>query len=440
MSFKFIIKNFQSIAYQEIIFKDFTILIGTSNLGKSAVVRALRALLYCEFEKSFIRLGEDICDLTLEFLQENKLGIKKVQYTRSYTKNINSYIIEYASGEIKSFEKVGSETPEDLKTLGFKKIEIEKNSNTINPNFQSQLEGLFLFNTSNTDVSSFFNRIFNVDKYENALRECNKDILNFTKDYNITKKEINEISLNLDKLSKEREEKQKEFEKSLELKNKYDKLTSMLKSIKLLKSYKCEISVLLENLSKINNILNKLNEKLHFLKRIKSLINLIYLKTEISNLNSINENLTIYKDKLSECEVHLKKYYSLRKLICFKKNYNEKGFILKYINMSLKRLEDCVLKLKKVNSILSVIKYKKTSFELVCHLKKFEKYNTLIGRFLHSIIPIKSLKYLIDLKNVKLVLLKEKEFTSKYDFSLVNENLLKYERVCNSCGSIKKIS
>lgn len=183
MSFRFRIQNFQSIADHTIEVKGFTTIVGPSNLGKSAIIRALRAWAYNELHPSDIRDTNNPakeCILTGSWPEGNHLNVRSVEFKKS--SKLNLYTVTFMDGTEKSYPKIGTDTPDELKQLGFLLLETER-EDTFNLNFQSQLDNLFLVTEQPTMLTSFFNKIFDIAKYERALRGINSDTIQQQRQY-----------------------------------------------------------------------------------------------------------------------------------------------------------------------------------------------------------------------------------------------------------------
>ena len=188
MSFQFRIQNFQSIADQTIDVSGFTTIVGPSNLGKSAIIRSLRAWAYNELHPSYIRDTNNPkkeCVLTGIWPEGNAVNVREVEFRKSAKDNV--YTITFMDGSQKSYPKIGSDTPDELKQLGFLLLETER-EDLFNLSFQSQLDNLFLVTEQPTTLTSFLNKIFDIAKYERALRGINSDIT-------IQQRQYDELSL-----------------------------------------------------------------------------------------------------------------------------------------------------------------------------------------------------------------------------------------------------
>lgn len=427
---KLSIKNFQSIEYQEFEFNNFSILIGSSNLGKSAIVRALRAVLYNEFDKSYIRFGEDTTNISLEL----NTNISKIEYTRSYKKSINEYKVYYSDGKIEILDKVGIESIQPLKDLGFKYLELDRSNDKINTNFQSQLEGLFLFNSSDVIISSFFNKVFNVDKYENALRECNKDITQFTKDYNLAIETNTSIDSQLNDAKIINEDLKIKYDNILNIKNKFDSLLNIKNKIDLLKIHTSTIHTLNSDLSNIKSIKNYLNKSNSLLNKIV-LINTY--STKCIQYDKFKNNIT-YIDlinlKYTDFLISLNKVFKLKsfKTICIKyntentRNMNTK-IILKKIITSSKTLINIVY----IKNIIHVnSKYLTTKSKLVYT-------NTLLHSYSKFKINLQKINTIFKLASFYINLQSLKDSIKSYNIKdELNRILLHNNRLCDKCGNI----
>ena len=178
--FELEVLNFQSIAHARLPIRDFTAIIGPSNRGKSAVIRALRAILYSELHPSFIRHGAKECTLRLHFDDKTPHNLKTVEFTKGPAKNV--YTLTFKDGTTKAYPKAGNSTPDELQELGFTLLTTERDD-SFNLNFQGQLEPLFLVAETPTTLTSFMNKVFQIEQYERALRNMSTDLVQLGRDY-----------------------------------------------------------------------------------------------------------------------------------------------------------------------------------------------------------------------------------------------------------------
>ena len=188
MGFKLHIQNFQSIEDAVIEFDGFTVVVGPTNLGKSAVVRAFYAWAFNELHPNFIRRGAKDCTLTGEW-ETPVNGVKRIEFkkqvTPSGTATVNKYTVYMADGTVKDYPKIGTDTPDELKEMRFEPL-VNEREERFYLNVQKQLEPLFLISpsTTPTTLTSFLNQIFDIAAYERALADINSDIIKIDRDYN----------------------------------------------------------------------------------------------------------------------------------------------------------------------------------------------------------------------------------------------------------------
>ena len=160
------IRNFQSHAKTELKLEQVTSIVGSTDAGKSAVVRALRwALLNQPNGTAFIRKGK-----TKAFVE---VIVDDVKVKRERGKQLNQYTTSFGD-----FKALGGKVPEDLTTLfGVSDL-----------NFQGQHDSPFWFTASAGQVAKNLNAIVDldiidkiVDRARSSVREINRTI-KFTKE------------------------------------------------------------------------------------------------------------------------------------------------------------------------------------------------------------------------------------------------------------------
>lgn len=183
--FRLVIKNCQSLEDVDIAFDrgSFVAITGKSDIGKSAIIRALKTVFYNDSDLSYIRNGQS--EMYISFgvthpsIEDLKGNIVQIDVTKSKTKNefrVTSRLPD-GSFQTKSYPKVGKTTPEEIQEiLGFSEL-VSERENSHNLHFQTQLKSLFLVTETETEASSVLNKIFDLDRYEAVLRLVNSDKL-----------------------------------------------------------------------------------------------------------------------------------------------------------------------------------------------------------------------------------------------------------------------
>jgi len=155
------VKNFQSIAEANITVDGFTVIVGRSNLGKSALIRAIDALLTNPSGDEFVRLGEK--ETSVQMTRE---GLDVLWHK----KNSASYLI---NGVRKT--KLNRAVPQELTAHGLGQLEI--GGEKLDIQVAHQFEELFLLNRGKTStVTDVLSNLYNLDVLGDADDLCQKDL------------------------------------------------------------------------------------------------------------------------------------------------------------------------------------------------------------------------------------------------------------------------
>lgn len=297
---RIILENFQSHEHSIIDLDErLNVIVGPSDSGKSAIIRAIKWALYNEPSGDyFIREGEKECSVTLEF---NDSSILK----RYRSKSKNSYIFINNKGEEKIFEGFGSTIPEEItETLGIRKIHLDTNENAA-INLGEQLEGAFLLSEKTSTRASAIGRLVGVNVIDDALREALKD----NRALNSSRKSLEELISNIKEelVNYEYLDELKDRQLSLtSIKNKindYSKMLEILKSNSLkLSALRLEIhrsSLILEKFDMIDSLQESINSISKNYNRYKILYN-AYMNLNRVRLD-INRNMDI-KSKMNNLD------------------------------------------------------------------------------------------------------------------------------------------
>lgn len=160
------IKNFQSIEDLTVTIPEgaFTCLVGQSNIGKSAIRRAIECVLYNNSDASYIRNGTKIC--SVEILFDDKTHIKWQRDEKSASYEING----------NAFSKLSKTIPQPILDMGFKELEVNKEK--LNVQVASQFDNIFLLNMTGSKVTDVFSNLGNLNKIINANKACTSDLKN----------------------------------------------------------------------------------------------------------------------------------------------------------------------------------------------------------------------------------------------------------------------
>ena len=173
------ITNFQSIEYCELEIpkNSFTCIVGPSNIGKSAIRRALCCLLYNTSNASYIRKGTNECSVEIVFDSNTK-----VRWFRNEN-NAGSYEI---NGE--TFGKLNKTVPKPILDEGFRELVLSKDK--VNVQIASQFSNIFLLNDSGSKITEVFSNLGNLNRIIAANRSCSSDLKSDKSKISIRKEDL----------------------------------------------------------------------------------------------------------------------------------------------------------------------------------------------------------------------------------------------------------
>ena len=148
------IRNFQSIENIELEFGRLTAIVGPSNVGKSSVMRALRAAVDNRRGDSFIRDGADSCSVT--FIVSDSKNETAVKWAKPRKKS-GEYL---ATGDINTPPLVKIDQQQFDRIVQLFDVELVKGV-TFNPCFHHQLDQPFLISQSDSLKSKILGQITN---------------------------------------------------------------------------------------------------------------------------------------------------------------------------------------------------------------------------------------------------------------------------------------
>lgn len=309
------IKNFQSHKESELEFdKGVNVIIGSSDSGKTAIIRALR---WAMFNKPS---GDEFRsywggDTMVHVLMNNKTIIRgKNEKENAYT--INSTIL-------KAF---GQGVPD----------EIQKAFNINEVNVQGQLDSPFLIADSPGEVAQHFNKVANLELIDSSIKKVSSKLKNLETDLEVSKRQATAISTKLDS---------------------FIDLNQLEKDIKELEVFEQEIQAN-ENSSKVLN------------STIKQIEELQYTLDEYDTLLSLEKQVTFVLNAIEKEKVKKTEVYALNALIQ-KIRLNAKQIQTYNILTNLESTVNSTIDAKKQKE--SKEKAQKDILDLVLRIKQIEK-------------------------------------------------------------------
>jgi exonuclease SbcC len=268
------IKNFQSHAQTELNFsKGVNVIIGETDAGKTAIIRALRWLIWNRPSGDSIRSnwgGDTSVELTI-----------KDNIIRRDKDKKDSYVLVNTNGKDITFKAIGTSVPEEIKSV--------LNINEVN--LQTQLEPHFLLSKTSGEVAQYFNKVAKLDiidrttdNINKAIRDLKSDIKYKENDIKSEKEEIKKFDY-LDKMEAEIEVLEDIDNHLTSVKNKYRKLQELVASVKTTENKIVKASQSLKMEKKVNVLLQLYKDKKN-VERDKMLLN-----QAISTINSTTVSL-----------------------------------------------------------------------------------------------------------------------------------------------------
>lgn len=327
------IENFQS---HENTFMDFekglNVILGPSDNGKTAIIRAIKWVLYNEprgFE--FIRHGTSMARVSIEF-DNNHIVVRE----RSQSKN--RYIIINPDKTQVVFEGFGNEIPQEvIKLHGIPKVMLDTDIDTC-INLGEQLDGPFLLSESGSVRAKAIGRLTGIHVIDKAIRDSIIDIKRENQTLDRVNKELESVNLKLEKYDNiykleknindlggiieileqyiERQKKLVQYKKNLE-ENEYSSSEIKNKLNTLNGITNCELSIknaeiFSVKLSRLLNLKNKLdNLELEIKKTEEFLAKSSFINEGDNLLNRASDKSSVIK----QFEICYKNYYEITKNI-----------------------------------------------------------------------------------------------------------------------------
>ena len=159
------VRNFQSLHDVTLELLPFTVIVGPSSSGKSALTRAIKTLTSNRRGTEWITHGERTASITAQ----TNAGTVTLTRSRSSASSDNAYTITPTGNPEaqRTYAKLGGDTPEDVSRF----MGIPANSNLI---FAGQFDKPFLLDDSTADVARTLGALTNVNVIFEAARESNR--------------------------------------------------------------------------------------------------------------------------------------------------------------------------------------------------------------------------------------------------------------------------
>lgn len=263
---KIILKNFQSHNYTELdLSRGVNVIVGPSDSGKTAIMRALRWNLFNEPSGvDFVREGESEVSVTVRFQD-------RLEVTRLRSKSKNQYILRKPDEAEIVFEGFGTHVPQEIReTTGIYKVMLD-DKKSLPLNFSDQLEGPFLLQETDAYKAQAIGRMVGVDVLDETMRNTLRDKKQLSTQKDLMESEIEETEKSLEAFQA--------LDERLELR---DRLSVYLQKLKDLQKRSNDAKTFLSERRYINEerskVIDVLNEYAH-LEEMKEHLLLLEVKS-----------------------------------------------------------------------------------------------------------------------------------------------------------------
>lgn len=195
------IRGFQSIEHVKFRVENFTVLVGRSNIGKSAIVRAIQCALTGASGTDFVRHGSD-CDRRQRGIKKCKcfsqviIKTSAAQITWEKGDAVNRYIVLKAGErETTVYDKTGRGVPEFLQP-DFSPVKVGDTMSLVQ--VSDQFDPIFLLNQSGPAVADVLSDVARLDQINGATRLVEKDRKSDSATRKVREKDVVAVSKSLE--------------------------------------------------------------------------------------------------------------------------------------------------------------------------------------------------------------------------------------------------
>lgn len=161
------IRNFQSLQLVELDVQGLTVVLGPSNLGKSALVRAISSAFYGSPGDDFVRRGAS--ETSVEILNAPKIGGGYFSVEWRKGKGVNRFVIDGVT-----YDKVARDVPVHLPTYGYHEIQVGEEY--LRPQISEQFDRMFLLDRPGSFIHDVIAQASRLSVLLRADRSCSSDL------------------------------------------------------------------------------------------------------------------------------------------------------------------------------------------------------------------------------------------------------------------------
>lgn len=191
-----LIENFQSHVLSDFRFgPGLNVILGQSDTGKSAAIRALRWALYNEPRGTdYVRHGASVCRVQITFSDGVEI-VREVHQTARTPRH--KYLVRTPGEAERIFEGFGADVPPDVsRAHGMPQVFLDKDRG-VTLNLGSQLEGPFLLSDTGSNRARAIGRILGVHVVDAAIRASSRDLKAISREQGRLEKDVEEYDQQL---------------------------------------------------------------------------------------------------------------------------------------------------------------------------------------------------------------------------------------------------
>jgi len=169
--------------------ENLNVIIGSSNSGKSSIVRALKFILFGKWDPSFIKDGESISKVSI--VLDNGYAIERVKGNKKNELNI------IFNGTTKKYSGFGSTVPpEVIKIIGIVPLNLLDKEEFLN--IAEQHDSIFLLTEGGSFRAKILSSISGLHILDMIIKDLNSEIRNISTEINRLKDEIDKFQKRID--------------------------------------------------------------------------------------------------------------------------------------------------------------------------------------------------------------------------------------------------
>jgi len=349
-------------AFVEDIQSIFTVISGPNNSGKSASLRALKAIIFNDFKDKYQRINSKVTEIILRKISNNDIQeIKLIYKSKKVIFEIEGkqYLGKNLAADIlkEYLEKKFGLRFINIKNL-YKNIKGDLRKQVEHIAYNSQHDSLFLIGSKSNDVEKIFNFLFNTETITMAISQLKEEIYEINDVLKEQKKRLDELKYEISQINFELE--------FIDTLYKVKLIEEFFNNLNLFNNSKQEITLL-------NQELKNVSKYIETIQTYSSWIN--YFEIYFQNLKTFENNKNIINELNTELSNLIGQRQNIEAL------YNKCIEIYQYIQNAENQINDILNSEQEIKNIQNQINYlKNIDFSLINNLEqKYYEYIQILN-------------------------------------------------------------